>query len=181
MEFQSASLSEVQRIAREFAPRFYQEADREDAAQEGAIGLLEAAARYDPSRGIALEAYGACRIRGAMWDHLRKVSRRSREVASSAGESGEEPAEFRREESHSPESRVMLLRFRKFLADLAGRLSPEETRLLDLRFRQGLSLREASQVLGQSPQSVMRREQRLLARLREEFLDSRRRHEAAGR
>ncbi|HOU53246.1 MAG TPA: sigma-70 family RNA polymerase sigma factor [Myxococcota bacterium] len=181
MEARCTPWSEVQRIAREFAPRFHQEADREDAMQEGAIGLLEASARYDPSRGSALETYGAHRIRGAMWDHLRRVSRRSREVASSVDESREEPAEFRREESHSPESRVMLLRFRKFLSDLADRLSGEEARLLDLRFRQGLSLREASQVLGQSPQSVMRREQRLLARLREEFLDSRRGHGAPGR
>lgn len=181
MEPRSQWFSEVRRIAREFAPRFYQEADREDAAQEGAVGLLEACARYDPSRGTALETYGACRIRGAMWDHVRKVSRRSREVPCSVEESGEEPAEFRREESHSPESRVMLLRFRRFLADVAERLTGEECRLLDLRFRQGLSLREASLVLGQSPQSVMRREQRMLARLRAEFLDSQRGHDALGR
>lgn len=173
--------NEVQRIAREFAPRFYQDADREDAMQEGAMGLLEASARYDPSRGAALETYGACRVRGAMWDHLRRISRQSREVASSVQDSGEEPTEFRREDSHSPESRVMLLRFRRFLADLADRLSSEESRLLDLRFRQGLSLREASLVLGQSPQSVMRREQRLLARLRREFLESQAGHGTPGR
>jgi len=179
MEPCMSPMSEVQRIAREFAPRFYQEADREDAIQEGAIGLLEASARYDPSRGSDPGAYRACRIRGAMWDHLRRVSRRSREVSSSVQGPEDEAAEFPRQETHSPESRVMLLRFRQFLAEVAARLSGEEARLLDLRFRQGLSLREAAVVLGRSPQSVMRREQRLLARLREEFC--RRGHGAPGR
>lgn len=177
----SATVPEVQRIAREFLPRFYQDADREDALQEGTLGLLEATARYDPSRGSTLEAFGAYRIRGAMWDHVRRLSRRSREVSSSVQGPDDEPMEFRRDDSRSAESRVLLLRFRRFLRDLAGRLPEPEARLLDLRFWQGLSLRETGEILRTSPQSVMRLEQRLLARLREEFLASSRRGDQGDR
>ncbi|ODT99690.1 MAG: RNA polymerase subunit sigma-70 [Pseudonocardia sp. SCN 72-86] len=45
--------------------------DAADLVQAGVFGLLDAIARYDPSRGIRFESYAAQRIRGAMLDELR--------------------------------------------------------------------------------------------------------------
>ena len=56
----------------------------EDMASHGAVGLLEAIERYDPSRGIRFTTYADYRIRGAMIDALRsgdELSRYRREQA----------------------------------------------------------------------------------------------------
>lgn len=44
----------------------------DDLAAVGAIGLLEAFDRYDPSRGILFGTFAEYRIRGAMYDALRE-------------------------------------------------------------------------------------------------------------
>jgi RNA polymerase sigma factor for flagellar operon FliA len=41
----------------------------------GQEGLLEAARRYDPSRGVPFKAYAAYRVRGAVLDGVRALSR----------------------------------------------------------------------------------------------------------
>lgn len=56
----------------------------DDLAAEGAIGLLEAFDRFDPTRGIQFGTYAEYRIRGAMYDALRDgdaVGRRRRQLA----------------------------------------------------------------------------------------------------
>lgn len=47
---------------------------REDLASAGAIGLVEAAMKYDPHRGIPFGSYARRRILGAMADELRAQS-----------------------------------------------------------------------------------------------------------
>jgi RNA polymerase sigma factor for flagellar operon FliA len=46
--------------------------DLENLEAAGTLGLVEAANRYDPSRGIAFDAYAYRRIRGAVLDELRR-------------------------------------------------------------------------------------------------------------
>jgi RNA polymerase sigma factor FliA len=46
--------------------------DVDDLMQSGAIGLMDAVKRYDPSIGIKFDAYAKTRIRGAMIDEMRK-------------------------------------------------------------------------------------------------------------
>jgi RNA polymerase sigma factor for flagellar operon FliA len=60
----------------------------DDLVQSGMIGLLEAARKYDLSKGASFETYAGIRIRGAMLDEIRKgdwaprsVHRKSRQVA----------------------------------------------------------------------------------------------------
>lgn len=43
-----------------------------DLIQEGTVGLMEAADRYDPSQGVAFSLYAVHRIRGRMMDFLRE-------------------------------------------------------------------------------------------------------------
>ena len=44
----------------------------DDLVQSGMIGLLEAAKKYDISKGASFETYAGIRIRGSMLDEVRK-------------------------------------------------------------------------------------------------------------
>ena len=49
--------------------------DHEDLVQEGLVGLLEAAQRFDPVLGAPLSSFAYRRIRGAMLDAITKAQR----------------------------------------------------------------------------------------------------------
>ena len=61
----------VRHVLFQVGTRFPRHADREDLAQAGAVGLVEAALRYDPARGVPFERWAALRIRGAILDAVR--------------------------------------------------------------------------------------------------------------
>ncbi len=47
--------------------------DREDLIGYGHLGFLEAQKRFDPTRGIPLEAFAVFRVRGAIYDGLKQL------------------------------------------------------------------------------------------------------------
>ena len=57
------------RIARQLPPGV----DIEELVAFGDLGLVEAAGRYDPARGAAFQTFAYYRIRGAIFDGLRKM------------------------------------------------------------------------------------------------------------
>ena len=65
------NLHVVDRIAATIAKRLPKSIDPEDLVQSGRVGLLDAAARFDPSRGVKFETYCPGRIHGAIMDWLR--------------------------------------------------------------------------------------------------------------
>ncbi|QEY59125.1 RNA polymerase sigma factor FliA [Pseudomonas sp. C27(2019)] len=67
---QHASL--VKRIAYHMLGRLPASVQVEDLIQAGMIGLLEAAKKFDASKGASFETFVGIRIRGAMLDDLRK-------------------------------------------------------------------------------------------------------------
>ncbi len=78
----------VNRIAHHLLMRMPSSVQVDDLIQSGMIGLLEAAKKYDESKGASFETYAGIRIRGAMIDEVRKgdwvprsVHRNSRMVA----------------------------------------------------------------------------------------------------
>jgi RNA polymerase sigma factor FliA len=88
-----------------------------DLVQDGVIGLIDAAHRFDESRGIKFETFAERRIRGAMIDALRKDAwprgvRRQRRELEAARE------QLRRELGCEPS-----------LADLAAKMGSDEKRL----------------------------------------------------
>src|SRR5215212_8821282 len=88
-----------------------------DLVQDGMIGLIDAACRYDEARGIKFETFAERRVRGAMIDALRRDAwprgvRRQRRELEAARE------ELRRELGAEPS-----------LADLAKRIGSDEARL----------------------------------------------------
>src|SRR3954462_12731062 len=58
----------VQHVLYQVAAHYPRHADREELAQAATLGLVEAAYRYDPSRGVPFERWAAVRVRGAIVD-----------------------------------------------------------------------------------------------------------------
>lgn len=78
----------VKRIAHHLLLRMPASVQIDDLYQSGMIGLIEAAKKYDVSKGASFETYAGIRIRGSMLDEVRKgdwaprsVHRKSRKVA----------------------------------------------------------------------------------------------------
>jgi RNA polymerase sigma factor for flagellar operon FliA len=111
------SLPFVEQLARRVAATMPHSIDIGDLVQDGVIGLIDAAQRFDEGRGIKFETFAERRIRGAMIDALRKDAwprgvRRQRRELESARE------ELRRELGAEPS-----------LADLAAKMGTDEKRL----------------------------------------------------
>ncbi|MBL4681168.1 MAG: RNA polymerase sigma factor FliA [Pseudomonadales bacterium] len=62
----------VKRIAHHLMSRLPSSVQPDDLIQSGMIGLLEAASKYDPTKGASFETYAGIRIRGSMLDEIRK-------------------------------------------------------------------------------------------------------------
>jgi len=112
-----AGIPFVEQLARRVAATMPHSIDIGDLVQDGVIGLIDAAHRFDEARGIKFETFAERRIRGAMIDALRKDAwprgvRRQRRELEAARE------QLRRELGHEPS-----------LADLAAKLGSDEKRL----------------------------------------------------
>src|SRR6186713_1992731 len=112
-----ASLPFVEALARRMAATMPNSIDVGDLVQDGVLGLIDAARRFDEDRGIKFETFAERRVRGAMIDALRRDAwprgvRRQRRELDAAREA------LRRELGHEPS-----------LADLAARVGSDEKRL----------------------------------------------------
>src|SRR5215210_8453499 len=112
-----ASIPFVEQLARRVAATMPHSIDIGDLVQDGVIGLIDAADRFDEGRGIKFETFAERRIRGAMIDALRKDAwprgvRRQRRELEAARE------QLRRELGCEPS-----------LADLAAKVGSDEKRL----------------------------------------------------
>jgi RNA polymerase sigma factor for flagellar operon FliA len=66
------SLPFVESLARRVASTMPNSIDIGDLVQDGMLGLIDAARRFDEGRGIKFETFAERRVRGAMIDALRK-------------------------------------------------------------------------------------------------------------
>jgi RNA polymerase sigma factor for flagellar operon FliA len=112
-----ACLPFVESLARRMASTMPHSIDLGDLVQDGVLGLMDAAHRFDDRRGIKFETFAERRVRGAMIDALRRDAwprgvRRVRRELEAARE------ELRRELGAEPT-----------LADLARRVGTDEARL----------------------------------------------------
>src|SRR5262245_29481853 len=113
----AAGLPFVESLARRVAASMPRSIELGDLVQDGMIGLIDAACRFDEDRGIKFETFAERRVRGAMIDALRRDAwprgvRRQRRELEAARE------ELRRELGHEPS-----------LADLAAKIGSDEKRL----------------------------------------------------
>src|SRR2546427_7514230 len=107
----------VEALARRMAASMPTSIDVGDLVQDGVLGLIDAAHRFDAARGIKFETFAERRVRGAMIDALRRDAwprgvRRQRRELDAAREA------LRRELGHEPS-----------MADLAARVGSDEKRL----------------------------------------------------
>jgi RNA polymerase sigma factor for flagellar operon FliA len=112
-----AGLPFVEALARRMAASMPNSIDLGDLVQDGVLGLIDAAHRFDEARGIKFETFAERRVRGAIIDALRRDAwprgvRRQRRELDAAREA------LRRELGHEPS-----------LADLAARVGSDEKRL----------------------------------------------------
>ncbi len=112
-----AGLPFVEALARRMASSMPHSIDIGDLVQDGVIGLIDAAHRFDVDRGIKFETFAERRVRGAMIDALRRDAwprgvRRQRRELEAAREA------LRRELGHEPS-----------MADLAARVGSDEKKL----------------------------------------------------
>src|SRR5438552_6086164 len=112
-----AGLALLESVARRMASTMPHSIDVGDLVQDGVIGLIDAAHRFDEGRGIKFETFAERRIRGAMIDALRRDAwprgvRRVRRELEAARET------LRRELGHEPS-----------LSDLAAKVGTDEKRL----------------------------------------------------
>ena len=112
-----AGLPFVEALARRMASTMPHSIDLGDLVQDGVLGLIDAANRFDEARGIKFETFAERRVRGAMIDALRKDAwprgvRRQRRELEAARE------QLRRENGCEPS-----------IADLAVKLGSDEKRL----------------------------------------------------
>src|SRR2546421_382498 len=74
----------VNHVVLQVAVHFPRHVDRDELARAGALGLVEAARRYDESRGVPFDRFAAQRIRGAILDAVRAADWAPRSVRSLA-------------------------------------------------------------------------------------------------
>lgn len=113
----ASGLPFVEALARRLAASMPHSIDLGDLVQDGMIGLIDAAHRFDESRGIKFETFAERRVRGAMIDALRRDAwprgiRRMRRELEAARE------KLRHELGCEPS-----------LSDLANHMGADETRL----------------------------------------------------
>jgi RNA polymerase sigma factor for flagellar operon FliA len=70
----------VRHIVFQVAVHFPRHVEREELARAGALGLVEAAHRYDDARGVPFNRFAAQRIRGAILDAVRAADWAPRSV-----------------------------------------------------------------------------------------------------
>jgi RNA polymerase sigma factor for flagellar operon FliA len=68
----------VHHVARQLARRLHDKVELGELVSAGALGLMQAAASYEPSRGLTFSTYAVPRIRGSMLDELRRHDHMSR-------------------------------------------------------------------------------------------------------
>src|SRR5512135_2532329 len=112
-----AALPFVEALARRLAASMPHSIDLGDLVQDGVLGLIDAARRFDEGRGIKFETFAERRVRGAMIDALRRDAwprgvRRVRRELEAAREA------LRRELGYEPS-----------MTDLAARVGCDEKRL----------------------------------------------------
>ena len=74
----------IDRVARRIVMRTGLQSAFDDLWSAGALGLLEAARRFDAGRGVTFETFVEHRIRGAMLDELRRMDHLPRRLRSRA-------------------------------------------------------------------------------------------------
>jgi len=162
----------VRIVARREWTRLGGQVDLDELIADGAVGLVDAAKRFDPSRGLTFLTFAHHRIRGAMLDGLRQIEEGPRRKPGSETKrytiADEDPDALpcnlatQEEQMLGSEKRITLRRA------VLG-LPPRERLLLLARYLDNQTLEQAGARLGLSRSWSCRLHARALRRLRAEL------------
>jgi RNA polymerase sigma factor (sigma-70 family) len=139
---------------------------REDLHSEGILGLIDAAIKFNPSKGVPFRAYAVLRIRGAILDEVRKIPGRTR--------SGVRLAEFINLESQReslvdpcamPWVNIVADERRHILHDKIKELPKRERHILTLHYFNDLPVREIARRFKVTTRMILRILRKTEARL----------------
>lgn len=173
----------VSAIAKVLSRRLPSTVELNELINDGVLGLLDAARRFDASRGVSFSTYAGHRIRGAILDGLRtrdplprRVRRaRKRAIALAGGQyqaSGVQLLELEtalgvpEDDSLGPEARAIEADLLRCAWSGLAALPPRDRRVLVLRLVHGLTLREVAARLALSITRIAEIQARGLRRLR---------------
>jgi RNA polymerase sigma factor for flagellar operon FliA len=115
-----ANLPLVHHVVLQVAGHFPRHVDRQELARAGALGLVEAAQRYDASRGVPFDRFAARRIRGAILDAVRAVDWAPRSVRALGRELEAVEQELANRVGTQPSDEAVAAAMGLDTADLAG-------------------------------------------------------------
>lgn len=142
---------------------------REDVAAAAALGLVEAAARFDPARGVSFEALARRRVFGEIVDHLRRARPAPELTHVSLDEELSIPAGAMRGDpvaERTAQAREALRSLSSEARELLRERFANGASLSEIAERQGLSKSWVSRVLARTIQEIGGQEGRELGRER---------------
>lgn len=116
------------------------EIELDDLIGVGTLGLVDAAAKYNPALGTPFGLYAAHRITGAIVDSLRELDWGSRAIRRKAREVAEATSSLARRLDHEPDKAEIAQALSMPLAHyqaLRARLDALVTKVLDARWEDG--------------------------------------------
>jgi RNA polymerase sigma factor for flagellar operon FliA len=128
------SLPLVRAVVSSMAHHYPRHCDRDELVAAGTFGLVEAARRFDPSKGVPFERWAVLRIRGAVVDAVRALDFAPRALRSSARDLAAVRETLERELGRTPTTEQVAERMGMPLAELVhleGRLHRSTVLSLD--------------------------------------------------
>jgi len=160
--------------ARWFVKKIPPQVEFDELVSAGTIGLIEAARKFDPTRGIEFSTYAHPRIRGAICDELRSrdhLSRSHRAQLKTTG--GRDPLAGVPLDAAPPqmveptqEQDAIRGEIRRFLFSAMRRLRPRDRRVVILRYWGDKTLTAIASDLGVGESRVCQIDKRAIAKLR---------------
>jgi RNA polymerase sigma-B factor len=149
-------------MARRYARR---REEFDDLVQAGSVGLVKAASRFDPSRGVAFATFVTPTVEGEIRRQLRDRSK----DASTARDALALAADARVAESPTEGEDMAGSEIRMLLAGTLRALDPRERRIVFLRFHADMTERQIARMVGISQAHVSRLLDGALTKLRAEL------------
>jgi RNA polymerase sigma factor for flagellar operon FliA len=161
----------VKRIAYHMMMRMPASVQVDDLIQAGMIGLIEAAQKYDSSKGASFETYAGIRIRGSIVEYFSMLQDSNCSRLYSYEETfGEEDSNIDASETSSafasPLEGLQREGLKKALSAAIVQLPERERMVLALYYNEELNLKEIGLVLGVSESRVSQIHSQAAARLK---------------
>jgi len=168
----------VQKIMRKLPPTV----DVQDLIQAGMFGLIQAARRFDESRGVPFESFCRTRIRGSILDELRSLNWLPRSNGNGLGARrlflhlagdflGEmdQDCQALQEDSRHENAALEVLYREEMLEKVKKSLTTMEWRILHDSYIRGLTLKQVARRLSISPSHVCNLRNRIIAKVRRQM------------